>query len=80
MSFVYVRICYKKGIARDENKTFELHGLCDCDWCKHKYMTRSRCNAVTAYIDDESKADELKEILRKWKCKDKTKDLPTEYM
>lgn len=79
MSNVHVRICYKNGIKTEENKIFELHKLCDCDWCKHKYFGRKRCNEITAYADKESRIEELKQVLEKWTCEDRTKDVPIFY-
>lgn len=79
MSKVWVRICYKYGINREENKLFELHKMCECDWCKSKYMGRKRCNDITAYAHNQKEIDDLTKILNEWTCADKTKDLPTFY-
>ena len=79
MSSVWNRICYKGGIVREENKVFELHKMCDCDWCKHKYMGRKRCNAITAYAHNKEEIEQITQILNQWTCADRTKDLPTVY-
>ena len=80
MSSIIGRVCYKNGIVKEENKVYELHKMCDCDWCKNKYMNRKRRNCATAYAEKESDIERVKKILQNWTCKDKTKDLPTEYL
>ena len=80
MSDVYVRECYEGGNPVTGKKIYELHKICECNWCKNKYMGRKRCNEVTATTKDEDKIPEIKEILKSWKCEDKTKDLPIVYL
>lgn len=79
MNNVYVRICYKKGIVKEENKIFELHKMCDCEWCKNKYFGRTRRNEATAYAETEKDIERIKAVLSNWTCSDKAKDLPTFY-
>ena len=79
MSGIYVRVCYENGNPATGKKVYELHKICDCEYCKKKFYPRKRRNSVTATTKDENKIPEIKEFLKMWKCKDKTKDIPTEY-
>lgn len=80
MSGIYVRECYKDGIVRPENRMFELHKLCDCEFCKHIYTFRKRRNAIAITAETEEEVDKAKAFLEKWKCADSSKDLPIVYM
>ena len=80
MSKPYVRECYEGGNPVTGRKIYEIHKMCDCNWCKNKFAGRKRCNSVTATTKSESTVPKIIEYLKTWKCKDETKDLPVEYL
>ena len=80
MSNVWIRVCYKGGIAKEENKIYELHKVCDCSRCSSRWGDRTRRNEARAYAAKESEIEQVGKLLSKWTCADKDKDLPVEYL
>lgn len=81
MGKYYVRVCYRNGIAKEENKVFEVHKLCDCAWCREKYLGRTRVNKITITAECEDEIEKkVERFLDGWKCANGEKDLPIVFI
>ena len=85
---IMTRTVFKDGIERPENKGVEIHCTCECDNCKQRYeyskyrehINVQLRNRVIIAVLDENQLKQAMEFAEKWRCKDGSRELPTEYL